>query len=81
MARGMPRAQEWMTQTALSENRCRCGRWARWARRYPSASAAVTAGEGMTSGLHSLVQGRHVTDAQASSEGGLADEQDGQRGA
>ena len=49
MARGMPRAQEWMTRTALSENRVSLRpAWARWARRYPSASAAVTAGEGMT---------------------------------
>src|SRR5207253_2553796 len=49
MARGMPRAQEWMTRTASSENRVSLRpAWARWARRYPSASAAVTAGEGMT---------------------------------
>src|ERR1700677_518082 len=49
MARGMPRAQEWMTRTASSENRVSLRpAWVRWARRYPSASAAVIAGEGMT---------------------------------
>src|SRR5882672_2408146 len=49
MARGMPRAQEWMTRTASSEKRVSLRpAWARWARRYPSASAAVIAGEGMT---------------------------------
>ena len=49
MARGVPRAWEWMTRTASSEKRVSLRpAWARWARRYPSASAAVIAGEGMT---------------------------------
>lgn len=49
MARGVPLAWEWMTRTASSEKRVSLRpAWARWARRYPSASAAVIAGEGMT---------------------------------
>src|ERR1700683_3831671 len=48
MARGMPRAQEWMTRTASSENRVSLRpAWVRWARRYPSASGAGIAGEGV----------------------------------
>ena len=82
MARGRPRAWEWMTRTASSEKRVSV-------RPVGQVRADITVGLGRGEGgdgecvlqLHALVEGCHVAHAQASSEGGLADEQDGQRGA
>ena len=47
---------------------------------YPLASAGGERGRGdVVAELDALVEGGHVTDPQAAPQGGLADEQDGQR--
>ena len=81
MARGRPRAWAWMARTASSENRVsdRPG--------VLEVAADVPAGFGwgergrgdVVAELHALVEGGHVAGAAPAPQGGLADEQDGQR--